>query len=45
VAWTLRHIEGLELTEVAEACACSLATVKRWIGAAETALRREVDHE
>ena len=45
VAWTLRHIEGLELTAVAEACDCSLATVKRWISAAEAALRREVDHE
>jgi RNA polymerase sigma-70 factor (ECF subfamily) len=45
LAWTLRHAEGLELTAVAEACDCSLATVKRWIGAAETALRKEMDHE
>jgi RNA polymerase sigma-70 factor (ECF subfamily) len=45
LAWTLRHAEELELTAVAEACDCSLATVKRWIGAAETALRKEVDHE
>ena len=45
VAWTLRHVEGLELAAVADACDCSLATIKRWIGAAETALRREVDHE
>jgi RNA polymerase sigma-70 factor (ECF subfamily) len=45
LAWTLRHAEGLELAAVAEACDCSLATVKRWIGAAEAALRREVDHE
>jgi RNA polymerase sigma-70 factor (ECF subfamily) len=45
LAWTLRHAEGLELAAVAEACDCSLATVKRWIGAAETALRKEVDHE
>ena len=45
LAWTLRHAEGLELTEVALACDCSLATVKRWIGAAEAALRKEVDHE
>src|SRR5215470_10465091 len=28
-----------------QACDCSLATVKRWIGAAEAALRMEVDHE
>jgi RNA polymerase sigma-70 factor (ECF subfamily) len=45
LAWTLRHIEGLELAAVASACDCSLATVKRWIGAAEAALRTEVDHE
>lgn len=29
LAFTLRHVEGLELTEVAEACAVSLATIKR----------------
>jgi len=45
MAWTLRHAEGLELAAVAAACECSLATAKRWIGAAEAALRREVDHE
>jgi RNA polymerase sigma-70 factor (ECF subfamily) len=45
LAWTLRHAEGLELAAVAQACDCSLATVKRWIGAAEAALRMEVDHE
>lgn len=43
LAWTLRHAEGLELAAVAEACDCSLATVKRWIGAAEAALRTEVE--
>jgi RNA polymerase sigma factor (sigma-70 family) len=26
LAWTLRHAEGLELTAVAQACECSLAT-------------------
>ncbi len=45
LAWTLRHVEGLELTAVATACECSLATAKRWISAAEAALRLEVDHE
>ena len=45
LAWTLRHAEGMPLGDVAEACDCSLATVKRWIGAAEAALRMEVDHE
>jgi RNA polymerase sigma-70 factor (ECF subfamily) len=29
VLFVLRHIEGLELTELAEMCGCSLATVKR----------------
>jgi RNA polymerase sigma-70 factor (ECF subfamily) len=45
LAWTLRHVEGFELVQVAEACDCSLATVKRWIAAADAALRMEVDHE
>ena len=45
LAWTLRHVEGLELSAVARACDCSLATVKRWIGAAEAVLRTEADHE
>jgi RNA polymerase sigma-70 factor (ECF subfamily) len=45
LAWTLRRVEGLELAAVAEACDCSLATVKRWIAAAEAALRMEIDHE
>jgi RNA polymerase sigma-70 factor (ECF subfamily) len=45
ISWTLRHVEGLELVAIAQACDCSLATVKRWIGAAEAALRREIDHE
>jgi RNA polymerase sigma-70 factor (ECF subfamily) len=45
LAWTLRHVEELPLTEVASACGCSLATVKRWIAAAHAALRGEVDHE
>lgn len=44
LAWTLRHVEGLELAAVADACSCSLATVKRRIAAAEAALRTEVDH-
>jgi RNA polymerase sigma-70 factor (ECF subfamily) len=33
IAWTLRHVEGESLEEVARACACSLATVKRRIAA------------
>lgn len=38
LAWSLRHLEGAELREVAEACGCSLATAKRWIGAAQDAI-------
>jgi RNA polymerase sigma-70 factor (ECF subfamily) len=34
-AWMLRHVEGLELKEIAEAADVSLATIKRWIGRAE----------
>jgi RNA polymerase sigma-70 factor (ECF subfamily) len=34
IAWTLRHLEGMPLAEVADACGCSLATAKRRIAAA-----------
>jgi RNA polymerase sigma-70 factor, ECF subfamily len=44
LAWTLRHLEGLDLGVVAQTCGCSLATVKRRIAAAECRLRAEVDH-
>ncbi len=36
IAFTLRYIEGLELTEVAEACRCSLATIKRRLSRARS---------
>jgi RNA polymerase sigma-70 factor, ECF subfamily len=39
VAWLLRHVEGLELTEVASACDTSLATIKRWLARAEACVR------
>lgn len=42
IAWMLRHVEGLELAEVASACGCSLATAKRRIAAAETAIRAHI---
>lgn len=45
VAWCLRHVEGEELTRVAELCSCSLATAKRRIAAAERELKREVAGE
>lgn len=41
VAWMLRNVEGYELSEVAEMTACSLATVKRRIAAAEERIARE----
>jgi RNA polymerase sigma-70 factor (ECF subfamily) len=36
LAFVLRHFEGYELVEVAEALSCSLATVKRVLAAVET---------
>lgn len=42
MAWVLRHVEGLKLPEVASACECSLATAKRRIAAAETAIQRHL---
>ena len=39
VAWTLRHVQGEQLDEVARLCDCSLATAKRRICAAEDALK------
>ena len=42
IAWMLRLVEGLELAEVASACGCSLATVKRRIAAAEEAVRAHI---
>jgi RNA polymerase sigma-70 factor (ECF subfamily) len=42
IAWMLRHVEGDELEDVALACACSLATVKRRIAAADARVRLHV---
>jgi RNA polymerase sigma-70 factor (ECF subfamily) len=42
IAWMLRRVEGLELTEVASMAGCSLATAKRRIAEAETVIRRHV---
>ncbi len=39
IAFELRHVEELPLMEVAEAVGVSLATVKRYLAAAETKLR------
>jgi RNA polymerase sigma-70 factor (ECF subfamily) len=35
IAFALRHVEGMELTEVAAACDCSLATIKRRLARAQ----------
>jgi len=43
VAWMLRHVEGEPLEAVAEASACSLATAKRWIAAADHRIRRDAN--
>jgi RNA polymerase sigma-70 factor, ECF subfamily len=42
IAWMLRHVEGEPLDTVAQMCGCSLATAKRRIAAAQTALEQEV---
>jgi len=42
VPWVLRHVEGQSLEEVAETCGCSLATVKRRIGAAHDRIRKQL---
>lgn len=42
VAWTLRHLEGEALDEVARLCGCSLATAKRRIAAAQAVLAARV---
>lgn len=39
-AWTLRHVEGYKLEEVAAACGCSLATAKRRLDAAGARVER-----
>jgi RNA polymerase sigma-70 factor, ECF subfamily len=36
IAFALRFVQGMELTEVAAACGCSLATIKRRLAKAET---------
>jgi RNA polymerase sigma-70 factor (ECF subfamily) len=41
LAWTLRHVEGASLEEVAQGCGCSLATAKRRIARAAGTLREK----
>ena len=45
IAWMLRHVEGYELAEIAQACGASLASVKRWIERAHSQLRAHLDVE
>jgi RNA polymerase sigma-70 factor (ECF subfamily) len=42
IAWMLRHVDDLELTEVAQVCGCSLATIKRRLSEADAVVRRHV---
>jgi RNA polymerase sigma-70 factor (ECF subfamily) len=42
IAWMLRRVEGLPLPDVASACSCSLATVKRRIAAADATMSLHV---
>jgi RNA polymerase sigma-70 factor (ECF subfamily) len=44
LAWSLRHVDGERLEDVAERCACSLATAKRWIATAQEQLAKEIGH-
>ena len=44
LAWSLRHVDGERLEDVAERCACSLATAKRWIASVQARLQKEVGH-
>jgi RNA polymerase sigma-70 factor (ECF subfamily) len=43
VAWMLRYVEGMSLDEIAETCACSLATAKRRISGANERVRVHLD--
>ena len=45
IAWTLRHIEGEKLEEVAGLAGCSLATAKRRIAAAQETIDGAFSHE
>ncbi|MCC7381505.1 MAG: RNA polymerase sigma factor [Deltaproteobacteria bacterium] len=42
-AWMLRHVDGRALGEIAVACDCSLATVKRRIARAQEAIGIQLD--
>ncbi|HEY2515587.1 MAG TPA: sigma-70 family RNA polymerase sigma factor [Polyangiaceae bacterium] len=45
LAWTLRHVQGESLAEVATLCGCSVATAKRRISAAHEAIQEALSDE
>lgn len=45
IAFVLRFIDGMELTEVAEACRVSLATIKRRLGSAKNHFEKRAQRE
>jgi RNA polymerase sigma-70 factor (ECF subfamily) len=45
MAWLLRHVDGLALEDVAAACDCSLATVKRRVSRAQERVRAVLGYE
>jgi RNA polymerase sigma-70 factor, ECF subfamily len=45
IAWSLRHMEGEKLEDVAALCGCSLATAKRRIAAAARVLEETLSDE
>jgi len=45
MAWMLRHVEGMPLSEVATHCDCSLATAKRRIASAHRVVERHLEIE
>lgn len=44
-AWILRYVDGHRLEEVADACGCSLATVKRRLAGAQALVRAALSEE
>lgn len=45
LAWTLRHVQGESMAEVAELCGCSVATAKRRVAAAQRAIVEALSDE
>lgn len=43
IAWSLRFVEGMELSEIATALECSITTVKRRLAAADARVRVHVE--